>query len=297
MAALISLPLAAAASGVSVSGVWLDKHHYNASARSLAGTRYIAESPPGLLTMVMTNDGVNWASIEGTLKDATVSFDFSHVGGPAALTGYYKDGAIEWHDGNRWSYLLAPTPEWWAATFPDDHAGRWFDTRHVSPGSFSGTRFIAEDPPHVLTVVGVNEDTKAWFVLRGSCSGPGMTRITLDYSTYRGGGGAPDPVVGVHETQASLHNYVHVGAGAGQKVGFGGHITWPNGFYWEQVKMPVWLQQGRNPYYRPPPQMLPRLASELFVAVSNHPGLTILTLVGAALLAVRASGRARIALL
>ena len=36
-------------------------------------------------------------------------------------------------------------------------AGAWLDAHHYKPGSFAGLRFIAEDPPHVLNVVGTDD--------------------------------------------------------------------------------------------------------------------------------------------
>ena len=40
-------------------------------------------------------------------------------------------------------------------------AGAWLDAHHYKPGSFAGLRFIAEDPPHVLNVVGTDDGVGA----------------------------------------------------------------------------------------------------------------------------------------
>jgi len=265
------------------AGVWFDTSTYDTAAHSLAGTRYIAESPPGVLTMVLTDDGTSWSMVRGVRGSDgnTITFDFSRLGGPQALGGAFKGSTIQWHDGSAWTRLVAPTHEWMAAPFPDDHVGRWYDTRHVMPGGFAGTRYIAEDPPHVLTVVGTDEDTKVWFVMTGNCSGPGMSAITLDY-TPRGG---PDAVLGIHKTSASLRP-----TAASPFIEWGGQIEWPNGFHWEQVKMPRPFWQGSH-FFR-------AVQDRLGAVVTHGPTLALVAaLVVVATAAAARAARGRTALL
>jgi len=61
-------------------------------------------------------------------------------------------------------------------------SGAWKDPNHyVNDNSLAGIRFIAEFPPHTLNVVGT-DDGKTWWYMKGTCSGPGMTHINLDFT-------------------------------------------------------------------------------------------------------------------
>ena len=53
---LASLVAQACAHG---AGVWKDPHHY-VSDSSLAGLRFISESPPHVLSLIGTDDGSTW---------------------------------------------------------------------------------------------------------------------------------------------------------------------------------------------------------------------------------------------
>ena len=98
------------------------------------------------------------------------------------------------------------------------HHGAYSDPKHyVSSDSWAGLRFIAEGPPHVLTLTGT-DDGQRWFTLKGTCSGSGMSVITFDFSPK----GGPSNAVG---TASVLSN--------GEAV-----ITWPDGNVWTRVTAP-----------------------------------------------------------
>lgn len=175
------------------AGVWTDPAHADSAGRSLAGTRIVAESPPHHLTLVGTDDGVEWYALTGRCSGSgmtQITFDFSSKGGPAALTGTWARQAgkttIAWPDGNTWTMLERPTAAWLQPTPIDDHVGLFTDPASwTDRSSFAGTRYFAEWPPHQLTVVGMDEAPdpefgKALWVLRGNCSGYEMTKIFLD---------------------------------------------------------------------------------------------------------------------
>ena len=61
----------------------------------------------------------------------------------------------------------------------------------------SALRYIAEFPPHNLTVVG-SDDGHSWWSARGGCSGPRMTHIEMDFSSK----GGPAAFVGAWESAA-----------------------------------------------------------------------------------------------
>ena len=61
---LLALPAVAAGIG----GIFKDATHYK-SDDSLAGLRFIAESPPGTLTVIGTDDGTNFWKQVGTVSD------------------------------------------------------------------------------------------------------------------------------------------------------------------------------------------------------------------------------------
>jgi hypothetical protein len=97
--------------------------------------------------------------------------------------------------------------------------GVWKDPNHyVSDNSMAGLRFISEYPAHTLDVVGT-DDGKAWWALKGTCSGEGMTEINLDFSPK----GGPKGVVG---TWAK-------GADGAQT------ITFPDGNVWSLLTVPT----------------------------------------------------------
>lgn len=64
----------------------------------------------------------------------------------------------------------------------DDHQGLFTKPGvYRGHGSFAGTHFLSEFPPHVLTAVGT-DDGKRWQVFKGKCTGEEMTQI--DLTTY-----------------------------------------------------------------------------------------------------------------
>ena len=111
--------LALAALGVTHHGAYSDPNHYVAG--TYAGMRFIAEgpsTPAHVLTMVGSDDGVEWWTVNGTCyTDAMdhLTFDFSAKGGPADLKGiaidYANNGTsvIQWEDGNVWTWMETPS--------------------------------------------------------------------------------------------------------------------------------------------------------------------------------------------
>ena len=109
----------------------------------------------------------------------------------------------------------------------DGHgAGAWKDPHHYrSDSSLAGLRFISEYPPHTLNVVGTDDGT-TWWALKGTCSGPGMTVIKLDFSSK----GGPADATGTWATQGKTPT-----------------ITWPDGNVWVLQATPtkaVWMDDG-----------------------------------------------------
>ena len=65
-------------------------------------------------------------------------------------------------------------------------SGAWLDPAHANPSNpLAGMRYIAEAPPHVLTMVG-SDDGSNWWSLKGYCDTPDewapMTAIHFDFS-------------------------------------------------------------------------------------------------------------------
>ena len=109
-----------------------------------------------------------------------------------------------------WALLAAPTRAF-LLDAADDHTGVFFDPHHFKVGTFRGMRFIAEDPPHVLKMVG-SDDGTFWF-LEGFCTGPKMTSIHFDFSPK----GGPKELVGKWAPSPART------------------ITWPDGNVWSKA--------------------------------------------------------------
>lgn len=145
---LLATSLASGALGHG-AGVWRDPKHYQ-SDDSLAGIRFIAESPPHHLTLVSTDNGIDWFALSGSCSGAgmtTITFDFAPKGGPGTVSGTWSSegGAtsIVWPDGNRWTLLERPTAAWQRPTPIDDHVGLFSDPNHYAGASgFAGTRWF-----------------------------------------------------------------------------------------------------------------------------------------------------------
>lgn len=91
-------------------------------------------------------------------------------------------------------------------------SGAWKDPKHfVSDDSLAGMRYVSEDT-HVLTMVG-SDDGKAWWSLKGWCTGDDMTTIHFDFSPK----GGPKGLAGKYAR------------GEDGKV----TLTWPDGNAWE----------------------------------------------------------------
>merc|ERR1719487_1734655 len=104
--------------------------------------------------------------------------------------------------------------------------GVWKDPKHyVGHHSYAGMRFVSESPPHVLTMVGLDDpspDFESWWTIKGYCedgpNGP-MTEITFDFSS-RGG---PEKFTG---------KFTDNGDGTSS-------LVWPDGSAWEWALDPL----------------------------------------------------------
>ena len=124
---LIALSLASVAAHG--AGVWTDPKHALGDG-SLAGLRFVAESPPHVLTLVSTDNGVDWYTLHGSCSGVgmtTITIDFAPKGGPSEpLSGTWGSteaggATITWPDGNVWPMASAPTAAWQQPTPLDDH--------------------------------------------------------------------------------------------------------------------------------------------------------------------------------
>ena len=92
------------------------------------------------------------------------------------------------------AFLLA------VGTTAGNGAGAWLDPKHQSDESpLAGMRFVAESPPHHLTLVGT-DDGKTWYTLKGTCSGPSMTKIMFDFSPK----GGPKDLTGTYSANRKV---------------------------------------------------------------------------------------------
>eukprot|EP00747_Dinoflagellata_sp_TGD_P183612 gnl/TRDRNA2_/TRDRNA2_38579_c1_seq1.p1 gnl/TRDRNA2_/TRDRNA2_38579_c1~~gnl/TRDRNA2_/TRDRNA2_38579_c1_seq1.p1 ORF type:complete len:230 (-),score=55.01 gnl/TRDRNA2_/TRDRNA2_38579_c1_seq1:43-636(-) len=87
---------ATSSSSKTPQGFFTDPNHYVAS--TFIGTRMISED----MTIIGTDDGKKYWSLKGTKVDGGIMVDFSPKGGPSNLKGTFKNGKIEWADGNYW---------------------------------------------------------------------------------------------------------------------------------------------------------------------------------------------------
>ena len=107
----------------------------------------------------------------------------------------------------------------WSLTAGVPHHGTYADPNHyIGPSSFAGLRFIAEQK-HRLMLVGTDDGIQ-WFYLTGYCSGPGMSKITFDFSSKGG--------------PASL-------TGTAVQIGGVAQIVWPDGNAWTLISSPAFL--------------------------------------------------------
>lgn len=103
-----------------LQGFFVDHAHYNASRRSLAGTRIVSDAvlscPPhcgaaargAALTLIGTDDGERFWALRGAYTDraaGAVRIDFSPKGGPADLAATWDaaSGRLRFADGNYWA--------------------------------------------------------------------------------------------------------------------------------------------------------------------------------------------------
>ena len=106
-----------------------------------------------------------------------------------------------------------------AASAAAHGSGVWKDPNHyISDSSLAGLRFVSEFPPHVLNLVGT-DDGKTWWALSGTCSGPAMTEINIDFSPK----GGPGAVTGTWAKSGGVES-----------------ITFPDGNTWVLAEKPTW---------------------------------------------------------
>ena len=193
--ALLAPPTVSAAG----AGAWSDPAH-RAGPHSFAGTRFVAESPEHVLTMVGSDDGTSWWALQGSSSGsghATITFDFSSKGGPPALAGRWSrepagtagTATITWPDGNSWAAMpqpvTSPTPGTGAT---DDSVGVFYDPNHyIGPRSYAGLRILARNksPPHTFRMVGC-DDGATWWALEGRFSGAALQMVEVDFSPKGG---------------------------------------------------------------------------------------------------------------
>ena len=110
------------------------------------------------------------------------------------------------------------------------HHGAYLDPKHyLGPHSFAGMRFIAENPSHVLKMVGTDDGSK-WWTLLGKCGGKPMSHITFDFTSK----GGPADVTG----EALVNE-----SGVAQ-------IRWPDGNTWTLVDAPSSLPHHSSSHLR-----------------------------------------------
>ena len=113
----------------------------------------------------------------------------SGVGGATAGGGSAAGGgggeSIAFPD-RTWTLLTKPTAAFGSSDGVDDHVGVFVDSHHFQGlSSWAGLRFIAEDPAHLLNMIGSDDGTSFWS-LGGFCTGAHMTSIHFDFSPKGG---------------------------------------------------------------------------------------------------------------
>merc|ERR1719384_1719656 len=90
----------------SICGLYKDPNHFEADG-SLMGTRMVSNIgvyKPNI-TVIGTDDGVKYWTLKGEFTDKAngkLSVDFTPKGWKP-VAAVYKDGCIEWEDGNKWT--------------------------------------------------------------------------------------------------------------------------------------------------------------------------------------------------
>lgn len=114
------------------------------------------------------------------------------------------------------------------------HHGAYMDPAHYKgEDSYAGMRYIAEGPPHVLTMIG-SDDGATWYTLKGTCSEAGMGTLTFDFSPK----GGPKELVG-KSTERDDGVWT---------------VVWPDGNAWVSVPSPDKTSSLATP---PPPPPKP----------------------------------------
>lgn len=145
-------------------GVFLDPRHWT-SASLFAGLRAISESPPHVLKIVGSDDGLSFWSVRGACSGSemrNITVDFSAKGGPVDLQGIWQTpadapGQIVWADGNTWRKMSythcadcpwavgAPSSvehsdhkkeeehrKWWEPVYAHYHSPLWSWKEHIA---------------------------------------------------------------------------------------------------------------------------------------------------------------------
>lgn len=213
------------------AGVWADSKLFTGG---LAGLRFVSEGPPHVLQLVGTDDGKTWYARQGTCsgpKMSVITFGSGQLA-HGAFTRLADDSqSVQWPGGTVWNSVAQPPAALLLPDGVDDHVGVFRDPNHWRAarctteslqGCFAGLRMVAEDPPHQLKVVG-SDDGHKWWSVNGSCSGPGMTVITLDFS-------AKAPSVG---------KLVGSWASADARHARTAQISWPDSNAWSKEVAPA----------------------------------------------------------
>jgi hypothetical protein len=141
--------------------------------------------------VVGTDNGYEWWALEGTTSGDSITVDFGPKthGFIGRLSGRVTKQVetvdtpgvqqIHWSDGNVWTMLEAPTVAWAVTDRQNFHVGLFYDEVLHEPETFQGTYYIAEFPPHKLTIVGT-DDGMDWWTLTGVCRGKTMSDIVFE---------------------------------------------------------------------------------------------------------------------
>lgn len=84
-----------------IGGFYIDPNHFDAAQGTFAGTRMISECE-GDITLIGTDDGIDFWTVDGEEENGQVTVDFTVKGGPV-VTGSYGNNVIMWEDGNQWT--------------------------------------------------------------------------------------------------------------------------------------------------------------------------------------------------
>ena len=91
-----------------IGGLYKDPNHFEGNG-SFVGTRIVSDvgvyAPD--ITVIGTDDGVKYWTLKGAYTDketGKLSVDFTPKGWKP-VAAVYKEGVIEWEDGNKWTRI------------------------------------------------------------------------------------------------------------------------------------------------------------------------------------------------